>query len=663
MRVSLLIEGDASGAEKAAATTSRAISNLGKESEAISKSVQEGLNKAIGAYGKFDIAKATNDNLAGSIVNLTQKFGELAGKIGGTESTLAKAATGAGGFSAAIGGVARSVGPIGLIAGGIDLATTAASAFYGIVNDKAALATKLLDENEKQIGLVRDAFSGAASKAGDFFVQSSNVSKLLLTLKAGALQEQLQSQVGKVISDATTFGGIGDFINKTKQVKAEFLPFEDAIFKLQAGFKQGTPDIKAFMDEVARIGYADPALRKVAGTLVELAGDSNKTATALKTTNSGLAVVKGTAVEADYKITGIARGAGIASTEFDRLAKSLLRQVAAQEAEALTVGKSASEAAKLRAEYMLGEAATQSGIKKTNEMAAAVDNLAGRFGAAAQKAAEASLKSNAAFDLSQFGRTSIDANVAEQLRGAYGDNVAEQMNGALAASLRLNESMKDLKATTTDLASGMFRDIRAQIQSGATAWQAFGTAGVNALNKIINKVGDKAIDSLISKLFGAASGSSDSGIIGAFGKILGFDVGGYTGPGGKLEPAGIVHKGEVVFSQADVSRHGGVAVVEAMRLGLPGYANGGIAGGAPSPLQYLATPSGAAGTQASAPQRLQLDVNVYVDVGDDGKLNAIAHEAGRSGGQEAADIRVRTFSKHELPDRVQQIQQNPRKRG
>lgn len=53
----------------------------------------------------------------------------------------------------------------------------------------------------------------------------------------------------------------------------------------------------------------------------------------------------------------------------------------------------------------------------------------------------------------------------------------------------------------------------------------------------------------------------------------GFAGGGYTGRGGKYEPAGIVHKGEVVFSQADVKRHGGVAAVESMRL--RGYADGG----------------------------------------------------------------------------------------
>lgn len=57
---------------------------------------------------------------------------------------------------------------------------------------------------------------------------------------------------------------------------------------------------------------------------------------------------------------------------------------------------------------------------------------------------------------------------------------------------------------------------------------------------------------------------------------VGFAEGGYTGPGGKYEPAGIVHKGEVVFSQADVAMMGGASRVNAMRPTFKGYADGGI---------------------------------------------------------------------------------------
>lgn len=47
----------------------------------------------------------------------------------------------------------------------------------------------------------------------------------------------------------------------------------------------------------------------------------------------------------------------------------------------------------------------------------------------------------------------------------------------------------------------------------------------------------------------------------------GFSVGGYTGAGGVNEAAGIVHKGEVVFSQRDVAKFGGWQAVEAIRRG------------------------------------------------------------------------------------------------
>ncbi|MGL3061003.1 phage tail length tape measure family protein [Klebsiella pneumoniae] len=49
---------------------------------------------------------------------------------------------------------------------------------------------------------------------------------------------------------------------------------------------------------------------------------------------------------------------------------------------------------------------------------------------------------------------------------------------------------------------------------------------------------------------------------------VGFSSGGYTGPGGKYQPAGIVHKGEYVFDQASTNRIG-VSQLEALRNGQP----------------------------------------------------------------------------------------------
>ena len=79
--------------------------------------------------------------------------------------------------------------------------------------------------------------------------------------------------------------------------------------------------------------------------------------------------------------------------------------------------------------------------------------------------------------------------------------------------------------------------------------------------------------STIATLGGAAAQAPMS-IMAAKGIVMataatGFFDGGYTGYGGKYDVAGPVHRGEVVYSQADIARHGGVEAVEAMRLGGP----------------------------------------------------------------------------------------------
>ena len=75
-----------------------------------------------------------------------------------------------------------------------------------------------------------------------------------------------------------------------------------------------------------------------------------------------------------------------------------------------------------------------------------------------------------------------------------------------------------------------------------------------------------------------AQGAQIASIISSVAAPTGYSDGGFTGYGAKYDPAGIVHKGEVVWSQDDIKRWGGVAAVESMRTSQPpkGYANGGI---------------------------------------------------------------------------------------
>lgn len=137
----------------------------------------------------------------------------------------------------------------------------------------------------------------------------------------------------------------------------------------------------------------------------------------------------------------------------------------------------------------------------------------------------------------------------------------------------------------------------------------------DALKNILNKLADLALSSAFDALFkpatGGASGGAFGNIFSNIGKLIGFDDGGYTGPGGKYQPAGVVHKGEYVFDQDAVRKAGGPAALDAMRRGLKGYANGGFVSG--SPLRAPSMPilrSSAASQQAQAGIA---DVRVFVD--------------------------------------------------
>nr|CAD7058267.1 phage tail protein [Rhizobium sp. P007] len=116
-----------------------------------------------------------------------------------------------------------------------------------------------------------------------------------------------------------------------------------------------------------------------------------------------------------------------------------------------------------------------------------------------------------------------------------------------------------------------------------------GESAADAFAGALSRIADALLDDVLNSIFkvnNAAGGSGGllSGLFSLFGggasRYAGlsgglFSEGGFTGPGGKYQPAGIVHKGEVVWSQSDVARAGGVGAVEALRKG---YANGGPVG-------------------------------------------------------------------------------------
>ncbi|TJV51160.1 MAG: hypothetical protein E5Y01_16365 [Mesorhizobium sp.] len=125
-------------------------------------------------------------------------------------------------------------------------------------------------------------------------------------------------------------------------------------------------------------------------------------------------------------------------------------------------------------------------------------------------------------------------------------------------------------------------------------------SAVNGLQSFANSLGEtwKNLGSFLAPGGGGSSSwfqglsSMFGGVSGAFGFMNSispaatsdiisgswglFDRGGWTGAGSRDEAAGIVHRGEIVWSQDDIRRAGGAGVVEGMRLGYRGYAMGGI---------------------------------------------------------------------------------------
>lgn len=86
--------------------------------------------------------------------------------------------------------------------------------------------------------------------------------------------------------------------------------------------------------------------------------------------------------------------------------------------------------------------------------------------------------------------------------------------------------------------------------------------------------------------------------------FFGFDKGGYTGDGGAQEPAGIVHKGEYVFS-AEAVRRIGAARLETMHANLKGFSAGGLVGMSLPSLSVAGMGGG-----SPAPQRILHEVVV-----------------------------------------------------
>lgn len=165
----------------------------------------------------------------------------------------------------------------------------------------------------------------------------------------------------------------------------------------------------------------------------------------------------------------------------------------------------------------------------------------------------------------QFNAEVAKTPIPEQLKNpdSIMEGIREGMDTYKASFLSMRDSMSNAVVDTMD---GMTNALADFVATGKGSFRDFTVSVLQDLSKMLVKM------AIVNTMKAALGGYADGGVVGG-GE---YSSGGYTGHGGKYEPAGVVHKGEVVFSQRDVARHGGVAMVE--RLRLKGYADGGVVG-------------------------------------------------------------------------------------
>ncbi|EMA0932966.1 phage tail tape measure protein, partial [Escherichia coli] len=170
---------------------------------------------------------------------------------------------------------------------------------------------------------------------------------------------------------------------------------------------------------------------------------------------------------------------------------------------------------------------------------------------------------------------------AQRLRDVYGHNpqalakatsalkntwsAEEQLRGSWMAGLKSGwgewaesamDSFSQVKSAATQTVDGIAQNMAAMLTGSEQNWRSFTRSVLSMMTEILLK-------------------QAMVGIVGSIGSAIGFAGGGFTGTGGKYEPAGIVHRGEFVFTKEATSRIGVGNLYRLMR----GYAEGGYVGG------------------------------------------------------------------------------------
>ncbi|ENS3438124.1 phage tail tape measure protein, partial [Escherichia coli] len=249
----------------------------------------------------------------------------------------------------------------------------------------------------------------------------------------------------------------------------------------------------------------------------------------------------------------------------------------------------------------------------------------------------------------------------QRLRDVYGDNpdalakttsalkntwsAEEQLRGSWMAGLKsgwgewaesATDSFSQVKSAATQTFDGIAQNMAAMLTGSEQNWRGFTRSVLSMLTEIFLKqamVGIVGrIGSAIGGAFGGGASASTGTAIQAAAANFHFATGGFTGTGGKYEPAGIVHRGEFVFTKEATSRIGVGNLYRLMR----GYAEGGDVGAAGSPAQMRRA------------EGINFNQNNHVVIQNDGingqagpQLMKAVYEMARKGAQDELRLQLR----------------------
>ncbi|MEI1741119.1 tape measure protein [Acinetobacter baumannii] len=188
-----------------------------------------------------------------------------------------------------------------------------------------------------------------------------------------------------------------------------------------------------------------------------------------------------------------------------------------------------------------------------------LDGLNAQFEAGLIKQQDYENQKTAIIQAAQDQRNQIAAEYAQNAQDIEDKYHQDRLNAQIALGGQMMGSLTSMFGSMFGEQSKAYK-----IMFAADKAYAIAAAGI-AIQQNIAAASKAGFPLNIPLIAGAvAQGASIIANIRAI-KDQGFAEGGYTGRGGKYQPAGIVHKGEVVWSQEDIKRWGGVGLVEKMR--------------------------------------------------------------------------------------------------